>query len=48
MDMNKWPEKFREFVEVHFASRIIRKLTSSTEKEAALLKTARACAGEAQ
>lgn len=38
MDMNKWPETFREFVEVHFASRIAKKLTTSDDKEAALLK----------
>lgn len=32
MDMNKWPETFREFVEAHFASRIVLKLTNNIER----------------
>jgi hypothetical protein len=32
MNMNAWPETFREFVEAHFASRIISKLSNSEEE----------------
>jgi hypothetical protein len=36
MDMNKWPETFREFVEAHLASRIVGKLSGGKvgQKEA--------------
>jgi hypothetical protein len=33
MDMNKWPDSFREFVAAHIASRIILKLSNSESKE---------------
>lgn len=33
LDMNKWPESFREYVEEYFASKIIQKLTNSEEEE---------------
>lgn len=33
LDLNKWPESFREFVEAHFAWKIVKKLTGSSEKE---------------
>lgn len=33
LDMNKWPESFREYVEEYFASKIILKLTSSEAEE---------------
>jgi hypothetical protein len=33
MDMNKWPDSFREFVAAHFASRIILKLSNSEAEE---------------
>ncbi len=40
-DLNKWPESFREYVEAHFASKIIKKLTGgSVEKEIAMQKEA--------
>jgi hypothetical protein len=32
LDLNKWPESFREFVEVHFASKIVLKLSNSEEE----------------
>jgi hypothetical protein len=32
MDLNKWPETFREYVEAYFASRILLKLSDSEEK----------------
>jgi hypothetical protein len=32
MDLNKWPESFREFVEAHFASKIILKLSNSQDE----------------
>lgn len=32
MDLNKWPGSFEEFVAAHFASRIVLKLTSDTNK----------------
>jgi len=38
MDMNKWPESFREFVEVHFASKIILKLSNSQDEQEKLEK----------
>lgn len=38
MDMNKWPDSFREYVEEFFANKIIRKLTNSNEEEAASMK----------
>lgn len=31
-DLNKWPESFREFVEAHFASKIILKLSNSEDE----------------
>lgn len=34
MDLNKWPEAFREYVEEYFCSKIVRKLTGSAEAEA--------------
>lgn len=33
LDLNKWPETFREFVEAHFASRIIGKLSGGSERQ---------------
>lgn len=33
LDMNKWPESFREYVEAYFASRIILKLSATDEVE---------------
>lgn len=33
MDLNKWPESFREMVEEYFCSRVIKKLTNSQEEE---------------
>lgn len=38
LDLNKWPGTFREYVEAHFAAKIIKKLTGSTEKEAEMIK----------
>lgn len=38
LDLNKWPESFREVVEAYFAKRIVRKLTGSQEKEDAAEK----------
>jgi hypothetical protein len=38
LDMNKWPESFREYVEHFFASKIIKKLSNSEEAEAEILK----------
>lgn len=32
MNLGKWPELFREFVEAHFASKVIRKITSDEAK----------------
>jgi hypothetical protein len=32
MDINKWPESFREFVEAYFASKIILKLSNSQDE----------------
>lgn len=32
LNLNKWPESFREFVEAHFASKIILKLSNSEEE----------------
>jgi hypothetical protein len=29
LDFNKWPESFREFVEAHFASKIVQRITGS-------------------
>lgn len=55
MDLNKWPESFREFVAAHFANKIIYKLASSQDdrdriaklcKEA--LKTAKSRAAMAE
>jgi hypothetical protein len=36
-NLGGWPESFREFVAAHFASKIVRKLTSSDEEEARVL-----------
>lgn len=54
MDMNKWPDSFREFVEAHFASKIVLKLTTSEAQTATvmearknLLKTAKSRAAMA-
>lgn len=33
MDLNHWPESFREYVEEYFASKIVRKLTKSQDEE---------------
>jgi hypothetical protein len=38
LNMNKWPESFREYVEHFFASKIIGKLSNSEEEEAEILK----------
>lgn len=38
MDLNKWPESFREFVEAHFASKIIGKLSGNEDTTKAMLK----------
>lgn len=38
MDLNKWPESFREFVEVHFATKIILKLSNSEDELQKLMK----------
>lgn len=32
LNINKWPESFREFVEAHFASKIVLKLSNSEEE----------------
>lgn len=32
LDMNKWPETFREYVAAYFASKIVNKITNSEEK----------------
>jgi hypothetical protein len=37
-DMNKWPKKFLEFVEAHFASKIIHKIKNSEEERERVLK----------
>lgn len=33
MNLNKWPETFRQFVEAHFASKIILKLSNDEQEE---------------
>lgn len=33
MNLNKWPESFREYVEEFFASKVIRKITNSDDEE---------------
>ena len=38
LNLNKWPDSFREFVEAHFASRIVHRLSSSEEELARVLK----------
>ncbi len=38
MNLGAWPDSFREFVAAHFASRIILKLTNSSEGEMNMLK----------
>lgn len=55
LDINKWPDSFREFVEVHFASKIILKLSNSQEElqrlmalRKATLKTAKSRAAMAE
>ena len=55
MDLNKWPESFREFVECHFASKIILKLSNSQDEllrlqklRGTLLKTAKSRAAMAE
>lgn len=40
MDMNKWPETFREYVEAYFAARILLKLSDSEDKTERALKLA--------
>ena len=54
-NLNKWPESFREFVEAHFASKIILKLSNSQDElkrvqdlRAKLLKTAKSRAAMAE
>jgi hypothetical protein len=54
-DLNKWPESFREFVEAHFASKIILKLCNSEDElqrveklRMKLLKTAKSRAAMAE
>lgn len=37
LDFAKWPESFREFVEAHFASKVIFKITSDEQRLKALL-----------
>jgi hypothetical protein len=37
-DINKWPESFREFVEAHFASKIILKINNSESELARVMK----------
>ena len=41
MNMNKWPDSFREFVEVHFATKIIAKLSNSEEETQRLMRLRR-------
>ena len=43
MNLNKWPESFREFVEAHFASKIILRLSNSEDelKRVEMLRTDR-------
>jgi hypothetical protein len=55
LDLNKWPESFREFVEAHFASKIILKLSNSQDELArvhtlreSLLKRAKSKAAMAE
>jgi hypothetical protein len=55
MDLNKWPESFREFVEAHFASKIILRLSNSVDEltkveklRTARLKTAKSRAAMAE
>jgi hypothetical protein len=38
MNMNKWPESFREYVEHYFASKIILKLSNSEDEEVKIFK----------
>lgn len=38
LNINVWPDSFREYVEEYFASKIIRKITNSEEEEAACMK----------
>lgn len=40
MDLNKWPEAFKDYVAAHFASRVIKKLSGSEDKEKEALKYA--------
>jgi hypothetical protein len=40
LDLNKWPETFREYVEAYLASRIVFKLSGSEDKEEKLQKVA--------
>ena len=54
-DLNKWPESFREFVEAHFACKIILKLSNSESEldrvkklRVDLLKTAKSRAAMAE
>ena len=54
MNINQWPDSFREFVEAHFASKIILKLSNSQDElkrvmgmRKALLKTAKSKAAMA-
>jgi hypothetical protein len=37
-DLNQWPESFREFVEAHFASKIIMKLSNSEDELQRIMK----------
>lgn len=55
MNINQWPDSFREFVEAHFASKIILKLSNSEEElkrvedlRMRLLKTAKSKAAMAE
>ncbi len=37
-DLNKWPKKFQEFVEAHFASKIIHKIKQSESERESVIK----------
>ena len=47
-DLSTWPETFREFVEAHFASKIILKLSNSDEELARVMKRRQACLTDAK
>lgn len=41
-DMNKWPDSFREYVEEFFASKVILKLSNSSDEEASSMRRLKA------